>query len=582
MPANAVNATPTVPDLVPLQKLLNKKQFLQLRQRAGRALKKYPREAALHGFFAAAAAGQRDPRTAEKHYKHAIDLDPQNASYHCDLGNLYFSNERFAPAAISYQHAVSHGMNTPSLAFCLGTCLMQTNRLREAIMQLGNAVAARPMNPDFSARLGEAFEQAGLFDDAIRCHELSLRFSRDPKVATLALARCHYSHGNAQTALDLADGILETSPTDEIFLSLRAAALGALGRVEDSAAAHRKAIMLGNPKGNHFYNYALRQKMDEDPEIVAKLSAAFETLKNPKDQRLLYFAMAKTQQDLGNLEASYDHLLKGNRLQKKELGYDVRVDLARMARLKKDFAEAVPVAPSVSDQDTNPIFVLGMPRSGTTLTEAIIARHPDATACGELNALLQCIVTRVPDQGVPTPEQAEYIRQDYLEKLPAAARKTRYSVDKMPSNFRLIGYILTTMPNARIIHTCRDPRAVAWSNFKTSFSGSGSGFSYDPADMVAYYKAYQDLMAFWHATFPGRIFDLNYEAMTEDPEPHIRGILNHVGLSWHQGCLNPEEGDQSVVTASQTQVRQKIYSGSSQAWRKFEPQAGAWLAKLVS
>jgi hypothetical protein len=140
----------------------------------------------------------------------------------------------------------------------------------------------------------------------------------------------------------------------------------------------------------------------------------------------------------------------------------------------------------------------------------------------------------------------------------------------MPSNFWWIGFIFGAMPEAKIVHVKRDARATCWSNFKHCFSRKGNGFAYDLQDVAEYYKMYTDLMAFWHEMFPGRIYDLNYEALTEHQKDETEKLLKYVGLKWEDQCLEFHKTQRAVQTASATQVRQKMYQGSSEEWRKYE------------
>jgi hypothetical protein len=143
--------------------------------------------------------------------------------------------------------------------------------------------------------------------------------------------------------------------------------------------------------------------------------------------------------------------------------------------------------------------------------------------------------------------------------------------DKMPQNFLYIGLLLKALPEAKVIHVQRDPAATCWSNFKHYFDGKGLGYSYDLIDTVNYFKLYQDLMEFWDQQYSEHIYNLDYEKLTLEQEPETKKLIEHLELDWEDNCLSPQENKRSVRTASQQQVRQKVYSGSSQAWRKFEP-----------
>lgn len=567
------------PVLSPLYALLKQGRYAALRKRASRQLKKYPTNARLYGFLGAACAGSSDLDAGIGYYQRALQLDGSDASLHQDLGKLFYARADYPRAVTCFINAKKHGAEGPELAFHLGISLMRLNRLREALSQLAMALSAEPENAEYAARLAEAFEQGGYYEEARKCFEIACSLAAENFKYQVALARCCYAGGDADRALLLCDQALASGSKSAEIHTIRAAALAALGRLDEASQASRNALSDKQAAASHFYNFAVRHNMATEPDIVGRVMELLHEADGSSERRALHFAMAKVREDLDEIDQAYEHLVQGNALRKAELKYDIAHDMQLFASLKQTFRGAAHKQCAFGAEIT-PVFIVGMPRSGTTLAEAILARHTEVTACGELNALLQSLVVAVPDQGIPTDAEGALLAQTYIDHLPPHARNSKFVTDKMPENFKMIGHILMSMPNAKIVHMCRDPKAVCWSNFKTSFSSKGNGFCYDPEDLVTYYKGYSDLMAFWHLQFPNKIFDLNYEALVENPEPEIRKLTDYVGLSWEEACLTPQKGQQMVTTASQVQVRRAIYKGSSEAWRRYEAQAGHWLAKL--
>lgn len=222
-----------------------------------------------------------------------------------------------------------------------------------------------------------------------------------------------------------------------------------------------------------------------------------------------------------------------------------------------------------------PIFIVGMPRSGTTLAEQILASHSQVHGAGEMEAINKAIRAEFNPDGrgycFSLAEDAlSGIRRRYLATLRGLGTPRPVVTDKMPANFLWLGFILEAMPEARVIHLVRDPIAVCWSIFKNYFPATGLGFTCDLTDLAAYHRMYEDLMALWFARYPGRIFDLDYERLTEDQKGQTRALLDYCDLAWEEACLDFHRTDRVVRTASATQVRRKIYRGSSEAWKKFE------------
>jgi hypothetical protein len=171
----------------------------------------------------------------------------------------------------------------------------------------------------------------------------------------------------------------------------------------------------------------------------------------------------------------------------------------------------------------------------------------------------------------PTLEAVSVFRERYLAELAKIADGRAFTTNKMPQNFLYIALICAALPEAKIVHTQRSAEATCWSNFKHYFALKGLGYSYNLGDTVKYYELYKDLMHFWYQSFSDRIYNLDYDKLTEDQEPETRRLIEYLGLNWEDACLAPEKNKRSVKTASKQQVRQKVYKGSSQAWRKYEP-----------
>ena len=294
------------------------------------------------------------------------------------------------------------------------------------------------------------------------------------------------------------------------------------------------------------------------------------------------FALSKAIEDIGDLDQCYTYLEKANRLRKQEVGFDTLLYAKHFDTIQKRFEGVDFPAPSNQDVKTKrPIFVLGMPRSGTSLTEQILSSHSQVFGAGELEALRQSILPFVSKNSLDN--AAGPIRDAYLSALNDFGTDQPVFVDKMPSNFMWIGFIALAFPEAKIVHMRRDPRAVCWSVFKTCFQDTGPGlaFSWDLQDVISYYKLYEQMMAHWKGRLPDRVYDLSYEALTQNQEEETRKLLAHCELDWEDQCLSFHKNKRMVGTASSLQVREKIYQGSSEAWRKFEPYVGERMQNLM-
>ena len=222
-----------------------------------------------------------------------------------------------------------------------------------------------------------------------------------------------------------------------------------------------------------------------------------------------------------------------------------------------------------------------MPRSGTSLVEQIIASHHAVYGAGELNTLANLIFPIVKNQPTHNNSLSEKtflsIRQQYLDSLSRFNVSENVITDKMPLNFRYIGFILSAFPEAKIVHLKRDAMATCWSIYKHFFKAKGNGWAYNMGDLAEFYELYIDLMAFWHQLYSDKIYDLCYEDLTTNQEEETRKLLEYCELDWDENCLNFHTSKRVVKTASASQVRQKMYQGSSKAWKKHE----AYLQPLI-
>jgi hypothetical protein len=218
-----------------------------------------------------------------------------------------------------------------------------------------------------------------------------------------------------------------------------------------------------------------------------------------------------------------------------------------------------------------PIFIVGMPRSGTTITEQIISSHPQVTGGGELDFVAEFGATLARGGSQVNDNSLLIFREKYLSKLQEIANGKTIVTDKMPLNFRYLGLLAAAFPEAKIVHLQRDPAAVCWENYKKYFGSKALGYSYGLDDVVTYYSLYQKLMKFWENELGNKIYHLDYELLTTNQESETRKLIDYLELDWDEKLLSPQDNSRHVKTASNIQIRQKVYQGSSLQWKKYEP-----------
>ena len=287
------------------------------------------------------------------------------------------------------------------------------------------------------------------------------------------------------------------------------------------------------------------------------------------------FSLASAYKDLNHLDNFFKFLNEGNALRKKELGYDITQSQNVHSAIVNLFSSKQSLINKPKDKPSiRPIFIVGMPRSGTSLVEQIISSHHEVYGAGELLTLrkvIDPILVKYLNNNKYKVTKKDYllIREQYLDSLSNLNVSNKIITDKMPVNFRLIGFILSAMPEAKIIHIKRDARATCWSNFQQYFS-DGNGFSFNQEDLVKFYALYSEMMDFWDKLFPNKIYDISYEELTKNQKKETQKLLNYCELDWDENCLKFHKNVRGVVTASKAQVRKKMYQGSSEAWKKYE------------
>jgi hypothetical protein len=346
------------------------------------------------------------------------------------------------------------------------------------------------------------------------------------------------------------------------------------GKQKDAIEAYNKALTIKPDHTEAHRNLSdVNKYKPDDPQIYLVDSLLKRLDLNKSDRCNLLYAYAKMKEDLGDLGTAFESYIIGGALRRELLAYKFEQDQHLFSKIKSTGAELKDFAYNTSGEPTahTPIFILGMPRSGTTLVEQIISCHSKVQGAGELPFVTlfgRPIITGVKSL---TTDTLKSFRTAYSDELAKVSSGNQFVTDKMPHNFCYIGLILKAFPEAKIIHIKRDSAATCWSNFKHYFSAKDLGYSYDLDDTVNYYKLYQDLMDFWDEQYGDRIYHLDYDRLTVEQEPETRKLIEHLKLGWEDACLSPQENTRSVRTASQQQIREKVYSGSSQAWRKFAP-----------
>jgi Tfp pilus assembly protein PilF len=459
----------------------------------------------------------------------------------------------------------------------LGVTLNRLGENELAVESFKNALNFRPNYAKAHNNLGVALNGLGRPEEAVASYENALRIAPKYAEAHNNLGAVLSRLGKSESAIDCFKTALNLDPAYAEAHNNLGIVLTHLGNSKEAVASFNKSIQLRPDHAKaHFGLSKIKTYQPNDPDIVQMLDTLQSDAISSRDQIYLNYSLAKAYADIGDHHNSFTYLAAGNRLDKERSTWSAVSEKELFASIKlkfeHEFLSHVDPKALCEFGSKHPIFVVGMPRSGTTLVEQILASHSQVFGAGELEFLSRSILLDELTLNHEVELEPNIIRNKYLSHLIKLEAGEKYVTDKNPLNFRFIGYILQSFPESKIIHVQRDARATCWSIFRHHFPrfSARQSFIYDLGDVVEYYKLYADLMSFWHKKFPGKIYDLTYELLTENQIKETRSLLEHLGLEWEDRCLEFYKTQRAVKTASSLQVRQEMYRGSSEEWRKFE------------
>jgi tetratricopeptide (TPR) repeat protein len=563
------------------------------------------------------AVGMHEP--ALRALRRAVALKPDLADGWRAIGDHLTARGDVHGADAAYARQIKASTHDPRLvaaaaALCENQIPEAEARLREHLKRHPTDVAAIRMFAEVAGRLGRFEDAEKLLG---RCLELApsfhaarhnyvLALHRQNKSAQalmeierLTLAEPHNAGyrnlravilaniGEFEESLDSYAAVLKQLPDQPKIWMSYGHALAAAGREQEAIAAYRRSIDLAAGFGEAYWSLANLKTFRFTLDEVAAMQAQLEREDLAQEDRFhLHFAVAKALEDTAEYAPAFVHYVSGNRLRRAGIAYDADETTAHVARSKSLFtAEYFASRSGFGAACPDPVFIVGLPRSGSTLIEQILASHsavegtmelPDIPAMAhELGGRRRRADASQYPQILASlnAEDSRILGQRYLQQT-RIQRKTAKPlfIDKMPNNFLHIGMILQILPKARIIDARRHPLACCFSGFKQHFA-RGQHFTYDLEEIARYYRDYVDLMAHFDAIAPGRIHRVFYERMIDETEAEVRRLLQHCGLSFEDSCLRFHENDRAVRTASKQQVRQPIFRDGIDHWRHFE----AWL-----
>lgn len=557
-----------------------------------------------------------------------IAIKPDYAEAYSNLGNTHKKIGQLDRAQACYTHALKLAPNYPEAHSNLANLLKEFGEFDRALIEAKTAIELNPRLADAYINAAGVETTRNRHEDALQWINALMAFAPDNAAGLIAQSGILHKLDNHEQALLVARRAIMVAPDNGDAYNALGQALQSLNKYDEALAAYDKASQLPatvkeqglinkallfmetndmekskeaysealkiNPySASAYYNSVELKKFDgKDPDIarMEDMLASNKT-QSHNDRMSLHFALGKAWLDAGNAKAAFEHFNEGNRMKRSTITYDASTTDLWM----KSIAEAFPASlfkniPKLSSSSELPIFIIGLPRSGTTLVEQILGAHADIQGAGELSTL-QRIITSLrradgqqalyPDVvSALSPDDYERIGKTYLSHVEKLAEGHKRVVDKMPANFLYAGLIALSLPQARIIHCQRNPVDTCLSCYTKLFTAE-QNFTYDLSELGKFYTSYDTLMKHWRNVLPAKRFiEVDYENVVSDLEKEAKRLINFCELPWDEACLKFHKSTRPVRTASVHQVRQPIYKRSVGRWKPYAEHLTPLLSSL--
>jgi len=506
------------------------------------------------------------------------------ATSQCRMANELYQQGRYSEALAAYDRAIELNPDYPAALNNQGVALLALREPARALECFERAVGFQPAFAEALYNRANALTELKRIPEALAGYEKAIAVQPNNAKAFNNRGNALQELGRPLEALESYERALALSPSYADAWENKAILQCEFGDV-DAARQALEALIRVEPRRAraHFHLVRMKRMTRNDPQLVVLERLAQE--RNAMGEREVIdisFALGKAYDDIGEYERAFARIAEGNALTRAGIAYDEAATLARMQRISAAFtSDAMSACRDFGDSTAAPIFIFGMPRSGSTLIEQILSRHPDVSTRGEIDAFETAAAdVRAVDgrraslpEVLPclSPEQFRAIAQRYLQKVGVEDQGAKRVTDKNPGNFLFAGLIHLALPGARLIHTRRDPIDTCWSCFSQRFGDGGLQSAYDLGELGRFYCAYDSLMEHWRRVLPeGAMLTIDYEDVVADIEGQTRRILAHCGLEWNDDCLSFQNSQRHVRTASAEQVRQPLYMSAVGRGRNYE------------
>jgi len=506
------------------------------------------------------------------YYEMDIDICKLVIASEINLKN-YFKAEQYLKKIIINN-------NSDEIYYLYGNILKMQNKFREAIDAYKKAISLNNKFSEAYNNLANTQKKINENENATYNYIQAIKSDQSNFGAYFNLANLYRSEKKYEEAINNYQKVLEFNPQFVEALNNIGTIQLILGNFENGLKYFKKTIEIDKFHSESYYNYVSAKKITYKDEIFLKLKNFVEKEKNPEVQNFkMYYALSKSYFDLDNYELGFKYLELASNFKLNEIEYSFKKQSRNFKKIKKYFSENVKIPSILNHFNSIPIFILGMPRSGTSLIEQIVSNHSYVYGGGELDILPLTIENSKWKNNDNFSDTIKIVRNEYLTKINKLSKKN-FITDKLPGNFKWIGFIINAIPESKILHLERNPMAICWSIYKSYFNNPDMAFTYKQEYIAEFYILYKDLMNFWKKKYPNKFINIVYEEFVEDYENNIKKIFQKLELNWENHLLEFYKNNKPVETSSFQQVRKKIYKNSSEEWKKYKEFLGPMMEVL--
>jgi tetratricopeptide (TPR) repeat protein len=508
----------------------------------------------------------------------AVELNPNFFEAFNNLGNYYKKNEQIDNAIKSYSQSIILNPQCTDAHFNLGIMLQDVERFEEAISCYKQVIGLKKDHVEAHYKLGFIYQRFAEYNEARFHFEEAIKFKEDYKEAKNDLAYVLYNLGEVNDAIQMFEDLILTHPDYFSPYSNLANIFFHLGKTDESIEKYKQALAV-DP--GHAETYRHLSAIKPDPEQVDNIKKRLQEADiSALDKMHYHYALGAIYNHIKSYDESFHHYSIANQLKRESFEYDARKHTEYVNRVINTFSisyfQSKPVIGSNSER---PVFIVGMPRSGTTLIEQIISSHSDIAGADEL-ILMPKIENLLDKEFSNTSTYPECMNdvdetilgkyaEEYLVQLTKISKEALRVSDKLPDNFLRIGLIKQLFPNAKIIH-CKRNALDTCSSIYLNYFPKGNHHTFDLHDLGNYYLDYLRIMKHWNTVFSSELFEIQYEDLISDQEKMSRQLIEYIGLKWDDKCINFYNNDRAVKTTSNLQVRQPVYNKSINRWKRYE------------